>query len=355
MLRISRTMVAVTLAAVVGSFAGADEPPTNRELVAAMPDTMESVLVLNAELLLREGCTLKRNLQGFFGVADDSTPETNQLDRDFVCSTGESNLDRVVFSEIVARKPIRRLVAGSGFQPPRGIGLGSFRFVTVWVTRETNEPVRRKIENRDGLRGAVTKTMDSGLEIYRSRAEFESSATKGTGKPNEEDIHVAFPTEHITIIGLSADDLRHIAKSFKHKTKDIPPRWQQAAAGINIESPVLILRKFVEEKQRFRKFDSEPAQEIKIMTVSIHSYAVTSGAGPDVKFQLRVITPEPENAEAYFYGGSLHGGFPPVYWNWSKQTDQGGFTAEVAFGDREGRNAHSELILLSMFGILMAI
>lgn len=346
-------LVAATLSA-AGSLASAGERLTNRALLASMPDSMEAVLVLQAEPLLREECALKRELQGFFGIVDESMPGMTRKDRDFISSDGENNLDRIVFAEVVARKPVRRLVAGSAFQPPQVIGAGSFSFVAVWITKETNEPIKQRLESGNGIIGEVTKTTEDGLDVYQSPVEFRWSPMRGATSVKKS-IHIAFPNEHVTIIALSADDLKHISKSLKAKAKEIPPRWQRAAAKLDIESPVLVLRRFVQDKQRFRRFDFENPQNIEILNVPIHSYGVTYDGGANVSFKLRVITPEPEDAEGYYHGGTYRAGFVPGRWKWDKRTDQDGFTADVVFEEKEGRNHHSSLIVLSMLGIMMAI
>lgn len=46
--------------------------PTNGQLIAAMPESIESVLVLQAEPLSRRDCALSSELQPFLGTLEDA-------------------------------------------------------------------------------------------------------------------------------------------------------------------------------------------------------------------------------------------------------------------------------------------
>lgn len=336
------------------SQAAAEDSPNNRQLIASMPDAIESVLLLQAEPLLREGCALKSELQGFLAVIDEATPGMSAPASDLLSSVGNNNLDRIVFSELVKRRPTKRLVGGAGFQPPQDIGIGSFRYLTVWITRESNSPIKKKIDTHDGIVGDVARTTKDGLDSYSSPIEIRWSSSPEQG-PAKTSICVAFASEHVALVAFSADDIAHIANLLNSKTPTIPVRWQKAASGLDVDSPVVILRKFTQSEQCIVKRDPDDPNRAEPRNVPIDGFGLTSDAGSSVKFKLHVITSQPNDAEVYFYGGCFYAGFDPAQWKWTKKTDADGFTADVQLDEKEGRNHLGSLIVITLFGISLMI
>ena len=306
-----------------------------------MPDDFRSVVILEAGPLCREGCGLKSALPGFFGLVDESVPGEMIPDCDRLIScSGSYNLESLVFRELINRNPTKRVVAGAGSR--RGQGPDKpFRYLTIWITKDSNRPIKTKVDDRDGIIGEVGKTTEDGLDIY------DSIVALGRGL---KEIFVAFPNEHMTIVAYSSDDITHIAKSLKKKPEAIPTRWQKAASALNIESPVVILRKFATREQGIVIPDPENPGMWKVESVPIDSCGITSDAGPKVNFKLRVIATQPEDAETYFYGGTVHVGFPPGDWEWAKETDAEGFTADIELV-KEGKPEYILLMVITLSGM----
>lgn len=345
----------VSVAIGLGVLGCAATGPTGRELISAMPSDIESVMVLEAAPLLRDTCALKRDFQGYFGVADPNTPPSDEPARDVVSSVGDSNLDRVVFGQLVALKPLRRALGGADFAPPQGIGIGTFRYLTVWVTAESNTPVRRAIERREGLVGEVEALKLDDCEAYRSTVEIWFS-----GQDKEKrDVYVVFPTEHVTVVAHAREHATHIAHALRTRSEQpvVPQRWQAAARGLDLDAPLVILRKFTKPTQTILKRDpADPTSEP--VAVPFDGFGMTADAGPSVKFHLRVNTSQPDLAVYYFHANTFHGGFSRPIWTWMKQNDAEGFAGEVRFSSA-GAQSYQEglgaLITLTLFGVLIAI
>jgi hypothetical protein len=315
--------------------------PTNRELIASMPDDFRSVVILDAEPLCREGCGLKSALQRFFGQVDESVRREIIPDRDFLISpSGSHNLESIVFRELINRNPTKRVVAATW--SPRAQGRDKpFRYLTIWITKNSNRPIKTKVKDGDGIIGEVGKTAEDGLDIYDSVVELYGGLKK---------IFVAFPNEHMTIVAFSSDDITHIAKSLKTKPTAIPACWQKASSTLNVESPVVMLRKFASNETRIVKPDPENPRMLKVESVAIDSCGITSDAGPKVNFKLRVITTQPDDAEIYFYGGGFYFGFPPGDWEWAKETDAEGFTADIELV-KERKPEYTTAMVMTLSGI----
>lgn len=345
--------LAVSAAIGLGVPGCAAAEPKGRDLIAAMPDDIESVMVLEAAPLLRDGCALKRHFQGYFGVADQNAPSSDEPARDIVSSVGDSNLDRVVFGQLVELKPLRRALGGADFARPQGIGIGTFRYLTVWVTTESNAPVRRAIERREGLVGEVEALKLDDCEAYRSAVEIWFS-----GQDKEKrDVYVVFPTEHVTVVAHAREHATHIAHALRTGVEKpvVPQRWQAAAKGLDLDAPLVILRKFPKPAQTILKRDPADPAKCEPVVIPFDGFGMTADAGPSVKFHLRVNTSQPDLAVYYFHANTFHGGFSPPYYTWSKQNDAEGFAGEVQ-PTPQGEQMHLDgLIVITLFGVLMAI
>ena len=60
------------------------------------------------------------------------------------------------------------VLGGRAFEPPKGIGIGRFRFLALWVTEESNAGIRERIEQRVGVIGDVTTERVGKVPLYSS-------------------------------------------------------------------------------------------------------------------------------------------------------------------------------------------
>lgn len=353
---VARALPAAVLLNVLAGivWAQAGDALSNRALIAAMPDDIEAVMVLRAEPLLRDECALKREMQGFFGIRSDLADTALREQRDIVSSGGDNNLDRIVFAELLARKPTRRVLAGAKFQPPDGIGVGAFDYLALWITGESNEPIRQRVAAGEGIVGQVAANEGEGVTLYTSPVQLVRRSARGAAEHVDRVACIAFPTQHVTIVAFSQEHARHVARQLQAPTAEIPKHWRAVADGLDLEAPIVILRAFPQKRQQFPKPVSPG--NIEVGEVEIDSYGITNDGGSTVAFHLRAITEYPENAQAYFhYPSPFQGGFPPDSWKWNRQADARGLTADVAFIEGDGRKHHSSLLLLTLFGIMLAI
>ena len=324
---------------------------SNRELITLMPDEVESVLVLRSEPLTNDKSPFRREMQGFFGIADANADSPDREPHDFTTSSGGNNLDRLIFSGVSKCNPVARALGGWGFATqPAGIGLGEFHHIQIWITRDSLSTLLQAIENSDGVVGEVKKEQVNGVAVYSS--ELESPATRKLAR-----FYFALPNDRTVVRTESLEQMKSVLGRLKRgaESSSLPERWKEAAKGIELDAPILLLRK-MKEPVRIIKYDTatEKPEKFEPGQVEIGSFAITAPSGAALRLRIRCITKSPADAPFYFYGGAFSGGLTPSYWKWKTNSDANGFDAEAVFS-AEGKNHHLSLLLITLFGIPIAI
>jgi len=211
------------------------------------------------------------------------------------------------------------------------------------------DSLRQAIEKRDGVVGSVRVAQAGEVSVYSSDIEVSP--------PSKRQITVffAFPSDHLVVRAESMEQMEKVVSKLKQneKANEIPERWKAAGAAIDLEAPIVLLRK-LRGPVCALKYDRAKPEKIEPRNVDIDSFALAAPSGDALRFQLRCITPAPDDAQFFFYGGTFTGGFPPVYWQWKRAVDTRGFTAEMTF-NAEGKNHHLSLVLITLFGVPIGI
>lgn len=333
-----RSCALVTALAVVCT-AGAS-PPTNERLFSSLPDSIESVMACSSRLRA-EDCALKSELERFLGAGEHAGNLLGWKD-------GEDDIVVITLRGLVQVEPRRRVIGGGGFVGLRDrSGSGQMRsYIEIWVTAESNAAVTELLERRVDAGDAHREQRD-GLVVY---SEEISSTTVGDRR-----VFVAFPTDRIAVIGVRAEDIETVAEGLNDEDARLPDRWKDAAVGLDLESPFVLLRKFADPQQSTPGPDADQPGGIARQRVPIDSFGLTSDAGEEVRFRLRIVSPRPEDAAHYFYGGTFHRGFPPQQWKWDAATDEKGTLADIDFAPRQRRNHYASLIVITLWGMQLGI
>ncbi len=208
-----------------------DRLSSSAQLIAAMPDQVESVMILRAKPLLAEGNPWNREMDAWFKPRNEYSGHLQ--------SRQASTIDNIVFSEVTQLNPVVRLMGGWDFKMPQSIGTSSFRFIHVWITQDSNGGVRERLRHED----SIDELQRDALTIYQAPVPIAWDNLTTETLP----VHVAFPNAHVTIVACSSADITHVAGQLKSPNADMPARWREAASAIDIESPVVILRKMKSE------------------------------------------------------------------------------------------------------------
>jgi hypothetical protein len=300
----------------------ANDLPTNTELIAAMPEEVESVLLLRASVIMKEACPLRSDLAHFFG----EPPRGEEIHCDwFLPTRDEFGLDRIVYESVARLEPEVRLVAGAQFLPPKSLGLGRFHYLSVWVTRQSNVSLRHRIETQLDIAGDVVVKIVDGVSVFTTR--LQVGGFEPGDEPEGVDYALVFFSDQVLIVGEGIQNVVESAKSLKRGSKAVPSRWASAASALDLESPILILRAFGDEALCYVEDTTDPRNP-KIGNAKIDALGLT-GTGQQLQFKLRCITHEPEAAVQALHGGGLRAGFMPYAWDWKRDVDATGFTAQI--------------------------
>jgi len=332
---------------IAGSSAG--QLISNRDLICSLPTDVESVMIFRAADLVKDGSPYRDDLKGFFDVGHAASTNGSG---DLVSSVGESNLDRVIVAALMSSKPAVRMFAGWEFAkaPPDGqIGIAKFQHMQLWATEESLKPLADSVERRDKIIGDVSITKIGDTTVYSSELQM------GRAKEDSRVVYFAFPMERVCVRSDSRPQLETFVRNLMtaKRPEEIPTRWAKAAAGVNLESPIVVLSKLA-GPVGVLKCDSNTPGNIETKVIRLDSFAIAALSDTKMRFRVNCVSADAIDAQSFFYGSAFKAGFSPELWRWSSERDADGFKAELSF-DAPGKRSFVDLSLLGMWGVAMAI
>ncbi|MDX2200480.1 MAG: hypothetical protein SF069_16115 [Phycisphaerae bacterium] len=316
--------------------------------------------MLDAATLLAEGAPLRTEFEGWLGRVDAKKPQVTSFDRDLVTSRGTADLDRVVFQRIVMLRPQKRVLAGADFKRPIAPGIGQCEYLAIWVTADSNEALRNDVASGRGINGEVVTANSDGVEVFHSKVELFAEATAPPGQQNDArsmQVSVAFPTPHVTVVSFVPNGAAHVAKALKQKAeRNVPLRWQSLASRIDLNAPLVLLRRMGNPQQCVGYPDPNNRSKPIIRDITLHGFAIAAAPDEPLRFRLVADAPSAEDAYLYFQGGGTRGGFPAPTYTWDRINRVGGFDATVTFTPTPtARNSHASLLMIGFFGLEILI
>lgn len=334
------SVITTVLALVASSALHGTRPPTNERLIAAMPEGVESVIVMRHSLLHSDESLFKNQFGG--------------------CGYGkEGELTRLASQAVDTAIPIVCAMGGSGFQVPPDTGMtGDFNRRSIWIVRKTIEPFRRQLE---GENEKYASFIIDGVKVFKTSVLVYQERFSPTRKP----FLVAFPDDHIVVSAESEKDIEEMISALKAKETKLSDRWRGVAKGIDVESPVVLLRVFPEDRVNARRIkwnqDYKPMiPQTAVSCVAPHGFPAEKTkiksfgwALPNVKqlaYEVAVSTEAPKVAIDWYKKDC----FPRSVFSWDVKVTPHGFKGHLRF--REGAESqHVGLVFILLFGAFVAI
>ncbi len=267
-----------------------DAPPArpslgNPALLAIMPGTVESVMLVRFEAPIDYGGVIAgwRDSLGHFG--------DEELGRDDLLNT--------TLRAVAAAHPSAFLWAGSGFTGPDGIGVGNFDERWIWVVGSPVTALRERLDACEGV-AELNEPFDvQGVRVYSAKTfHYPDGYPHATKEKIEKETLVAFPREHVVLIAQSRRDIEHMV-SAALKPPDSPPvRWAPVAEGLDLGSPLLILREYDPRNTRDWQSPLNATREDEDGQADIRMAGLA--LPDDAGFRLNVVSRTPDRAKRFY-------------------------------------------------------
>ncbi|MBC7773029.1 MAG: hypothetical protein H7210_11075, partial [Pyrinomonadaceae bacterium] len=202
--------IVIVLQALLSAAALAAEPPTNKQLIAAMTPTTESVIIWRIEPLMSDKSVLKAH--------------AGKLSWTWLTPGKDDQLVGCI-SEALTKATIRvQVLAGSKFQPVKGIGAGEHELRQIMYTKDSLEEVRKKLDNKDGVKDLGKNLALNGITVYTSdivlpwdklAASKMADEKDPKAKPKTTPVFAAFPDDHCVVITFSQTEMDLLLKGLK--------------------------------------------------------------------------------------------------------------------------------------------
>lgn len=292
--------------------------PTNLSLISAMPSTVESVLVLRPLQLIVDGSLVSQ-------YADiERWPRIE--------GGGPTDLLTVVYAEVGSQDP-RVLVRGaSNIRRPQGLGLGAYHECDIfWVGGSLAKLREHLLAGRDieGLRTVdqIGDTHVFAAKVSAVRDDKDRMAVSRGEPHHKEDRFVAVVDDHTVVVCSRFEDVAAVVRSLsdRHRNVVMPERWQAAAKGLPLESPLVILRRYDLQNQEDmyspESLRRQPSQRAGLTSLGLALTDPVAG-----KLTLHGITDTVDQALKVL--GSVHF-LPYTRYDWKVKPEDAGFVAEL--------------------------
>jgi hypothetical protein len=316
-------LIAALATAILGS-CGRTAPLSNRPLIAAMPDGAESVIVLRLDELQREAPVLK-------GIAE----------RPIVGLEGDEPadaMDAVLRRGIQAAGPIVWAHGGSRFTPPPDLGLGDYDGRSIWVTERPLDDVIRALATGEGIGGPIERHEAGDVTVYEGRRTIEFYG----GESKIEPMFVAFADSRTPMVAETREDIVQMLERWRGGHREVPARWRSPAQRLEIESPVVVLRRYDPESEgdQFSPVNRLIPPEERI---EIEAVGVVLADPAKSRYRLEVITRQPQRAEEFYRHWLSEREFA-----WTVEATEEGFAATL-----EGAAEQEEDVAAALYSLLI--
>lgn len=334
---INMVVVVCVATVVVGGCARRDGPSgalSNRALIGAMPDGAESVMVWRLDELQREAPDMKEAVEEWFLGLNEEAAATERI-------------EIVLRRSIGGAGPVVWAHSGSRFTAPPDLGVGDYNERSIWITERPLRELRRALDTGEGVGGPVQRHEIGGVRVYQMLREREFYG----GESMTEPMFIALPDQRTALIAESLDDVGQMLGRYGRAPSGIPEQWRSAAARIEIESPLVILRRYDPESEDDEFSPVNPGLSAE-RRIDIEAFALVLADAERSRYRLEVITRQPQRAEEAFFRLLL----PEPVFDWTVQPTDRGFAATLGGeAEREYHAREALTTLLMVFGLNLYI
>jgi len=315
--------------------AGGEEIPTNLRLIAAMPPGTESVLVYRYPALTAEDSAMKREFEEMLDGL--GTPE-DQDER--------NRLHNVVMRYVAMSNPLVQVEGGSQFTAPDGVGVGNFNGRSIWIVEHPLARLMQRLAARKDIDGELTPFKLGDVQCYETAVDVRISIRPDVAPVTERRLY-AFPSTRSVVVTECRDDVEYILKALGAKEPKVPKQWEPFAAALDIESPIIILRRYDPSNDR-DYWSPAGSMNPHYGRTQVEGFGLVLKSAHDVMFSLRCVAKQRERAAAYYKDHA----FRQENFTWSIEERPEGFTAEITGNAARIREANIPITLITfvLFG-----
>jgi hypothetical protein len=228
---VQRTPPAAALAALAvlavgprASLSADQPPPSNAELVAALPATVEGVLILRLEALTATSSLFRSDFTGW-GEVEGDIP----------------NLCELALTRALAAGGAVFAYGGSDFFLPSRIGAGDADLRAIVVSRQPLTALRERLERGTDLPETVEVEEHDGLRLYRGT----QPGAYDLGRRTEAPCYVGFAGDRSLVTARRPQEASGMVERLTGSGAAdgaLPERWLPIARQLDLEAPLLVLR-----------------------------------------------------------------------------------------------------------------
>ncbi|MBN2445422.1 MAG: hypothetical protein JXO22_01755 [Phycisphaerae bacterium] len=339
-----RIHTVILVAAAVALFTEATNaaaPPTNQQLIAAMPPGTESVLVCQVEPLLSDKSVLK-----------DACAKFVQTPTALAGFVPENTLGRIVLSGLPACEPVAVAIGGAKFEVPNSEQPGPFDYRAVWVCRKPIAPLEKQIEELGGTARIGTLDVDD-ITVYICTANemAEQDDAKNSRALRRLPVLVAFPTPHTVVIAQARSAIDHMVRAVRSERAEMTEGQKSVLLGLPLDAPLVLVRKYDPTNERDA---ASPVNRWrpKALWADIESVALAFPDPAENAFKIRCLSPNPDRAVTFYRSAEmLFNVLPETEFEWQTTTAHQSFSADLKVREEAAERVDMANVITNLFGI----
>jgi hypothetical protein len=332
-----RSILLTALFAVCNGAGG--EPLTNKQLLSIVPPDAESVVVARLGPLAAEKSAFRAQLLDASKNVGGAPGAARQI-------------NTVVNGEIINAKPTAWVCAIREYRAEQGIGMGAFTPSNVFIVEQSTDLLRDRLLKGDGVDNPVKMTEEGGIKFFAGTFPTSADLRPPTSKEaaaGTQDYFVAIADAHTVVTGYRRADVQTIVRLLAKPGDSIPVKWKDVAAGLDIEAPLIILRKYDPHNE---DAGSPVSRKVyKDLRADIDSVGLAVKDCEKAVFQIHALTSEPERAQGALQWQVM----PEHHVTWAVKNDATGFAGEITWQKHTVDDGMMVLLLMSFFGITVAV
>lgn len=241
-------LVSVMAAMTAGDVKADDASPPEVDhvrLIAAMPDAVESVVLMRVDRLLSEPFPLVEMAKEVIASQlESSASEDGEVPA--------VSVQEFLVREALRAEPIVFVGAGSDFILPKaGTLTTEFNDRAIWLTSKPLTDLRRQLGEGAGVKEKLTRGEVRGHPVFS--AEVEKSIGGGRGEVSYT-VHVALVGQQMLLTSRCKDEIAVMIDRLEVNDDadeeapaggELPARWVDAAADLDVQgSPIVLFREY---------------------------------------------------------------------------------------------------------------
>lgn len=291
--------------------------PTSLSLIAAMPPGTESVLVMRIEPLLAEGSRVAHYARA---ARNPKNP----------AGGGERDLLTVVYDAVAEQRPMVLARGASRMRAPRSIGVGAYDECDICWVRGSLAGLRERLRAGEDIEDLRRVEEVDGVEVFGATVTMvrdgEDRKALDEGRPPKEERFVAVVDAHTVVVASRREDAAAAVRGvLARREGPVPEQWRAAAAGLPLDAPLVILRRY-DPTNELDVYSPENPRREPALRAGLDSLGLAVVDPVTGELRVRGVTPDAERAVRVLQTQSY---LPRSDYAWAIEMGEGGFTADL--------------------------